>query len=81
VMKAAVGYLEPHMEKSADGGRGTIEEWERVARRVLAVPPFLSAARAVLQAFRCRLRRDRLGHASPRTGRRLMRPSGLMQPL
>ena len=24
VMKAAVGYLEPHMEKSADGGRGTI---------------------------------------------------------
>jgi len=23
-MKAAVGYLEPHMEKSADGGRGTI---------------------------------------------------------
>src|ERR1700744_3389138 len=24
VMKAAVGYLEPHMEKAADGGRGTI---------------------------------------------------------
>jgi 5-methyltetrahydrofolate--homocysteine methyltransferase len=24
VMKAAVGYLEPHMEKTADGGRGTI---------------------------------------------------------
>ncbi|HEY6497105.1 MAG TPA: methionine synthase [Trebonia sp.] len=24
VMKAAVGYLEPHMEKSDDGGRGTI---------------------------------------------------------
>jgi 5-methyltetrahydrofolate--homocysteine methyltransferase len=24
VMKAAVGYLEPHMEKSADGGRGKI---------------------------------------------------------
>ena len=24
VMKAAVAYLEPHMEKSADGGRGTI---------------------------------------------------------
>jgi 5-methyltetrahydrofolate--homocysteine methyltransferase len=24
VMKAAVGYLQPHMEKSADGGRGTI---------------------------------------------------------
>jgi 5-methyltetrahydrofolate--homocysteine methyltransferase len=24
VMKAAVGYLEPHMEKSADGGRGRI---------------------------------------------------------
>ncbi|HET9082639.1 MAG TPA: methionine synthase [Trebonia sp.] len=24
IMKAAVGYLEPHMEKSADGGRGTI---------------------------------------------------------
>jgi 5-methyltetrahydrofolate--homocysteine methyltransferase len=24
VMKAAVGFLEPHMEKSADGGRGTI---------------------------------------------------------
>ena len=24
VMKAAVGYLEPHMEKSADGGRGMI---------------------------------------------------------
>jgi 5-methyltetrahydrofolate--homocysteine methyltransferase len=24
VMKTSVGYLEPHMEKSADGGRGTI---------------------------------------------------------
>ncbi len=32
-----------------DGGRGTIEEWEHVAGRVLAVPPFLSAVRGVLQ--------------------------------
>jgi uncharacterized protein (DUF885 family) len=32
-----------------DGGRGTIEEWERVARRVLAVPPFLLAVRGALQ--------------------------------
>src|SRR5437899_2659683 len=37
------------MAEMPDGGRGTIEEWERVARRVLAVPPFLSAVRGVLQ--------------------------------
>ncbi len=37
------------MAELPDGGRGTTEEWERVARRVLAVPPFLSAVRGVLQ--------------------------------
>ncbi len=37
------------MAEMPDGGRGTVEEWERVARRVLAVPPFLSAVRGVLQ--------------------------------
>src|SRR5258706_9103202 len=37
------------MTEVAAGGRGTEEEWDRVARRVEAIPGFLSAVRTALE--------------------------------
>jgi uncharacterized protein (DUF885 family) len=37
------------MAELPGGGRGTAEEWDRVTRRVLAVPAFLRAVQAALQ--------------------------------
>ncbi len=37
------------MNELPGGGRGTAEEWDRVARRVAAVPAFLRSVQAILQ--------------------------------